>query len=127
MLLWTASYLPELATPAEKETWVKELRGLQHADGGWSASSLYPWKRGDDKESTPEISDGYGTGFTLFVLGRAGVRPDDPDLERGRAWLRSNQRESGRWFTRSLFRDNKHYLTHLGTAFAIMALAEPSR
>ena len=30
----------------------------------------------------------------------------------------------GRWFTRSLNRDNKHYLSHVGTAFAVMALAE---
>ena len=52
---------------------------------------------------------------------------DDPALEKGREWLRANQRESGRWFTRSLFKDEKHYLTHVGTAFAIMALVEPTK
>ena len=106
---------------------MKELRGLQLPDGGWSAAGLYPWKRGDKKEQTPDVSDGYGTGLSILALRRAGVAVDDPALERGRTWLRSNQRESGRWFTRSLFRDSKHYLTHVGTAFAIMVLAEPAK
>ena len=127
MLLWSASYLPELVTASDREAWTKELRGLQRPDGGWSAAAIFPWERGDDKQQTPDVSDGYGTGFALLVLRRAGVAVDDPALERGREWLRSNQRESGRWFTRSLFKDEKHYLTHVGTAFAIMALAEPSK
>jgi squalene-hopene/tetraprenyl-beta-curcumene cyclase len=127
MLLWAGSYVPELATSAEKETWVKELRALQRPDGGWSAAAIYPWKRGDKKEQTPDVSDGYGTGFAIYVLGRAGVPASDSALEKGREWLRANQRESGRWFTRSLFRDNKHYLSHAGTAFAIMALAEAEK
>jgi squalene-hopene/tetraprenyl-beta-curcumene cyclase len=127
MLLWSASYLPELLAPGERETWVKEIREMQRPDGGWSAAGLYPWKRGDDKQQTPDVSDGYGTGLAILALRRAGVAVDDPALERGRTWLRSNQRESGRWFTRSLFRDSKHYLTHVGTAFAIMALAEPTK
>ncbi|MCS7046076.1 MAG: hypothetical protein NZO58_06945, partial [Gemmataceae bacterium] len=69
-------------------------------------------------------SDGYATGFLIYVLRRSGVPADHPALQRGIAWLKSNQRESGRWFARSLFKDNKHYLSHAATAFAIMALAE---
>jgi squalene-hopene/tetraprenyl-beta-curcumene cyclase len=38
-------------------------------------------------------------------------------------WLKSHQRESGRWFTRSLHQDSMHYITHAGTAMAVMALA----
>ncbi len=29
---------------------------------------------------------------------------------------------SGRWYTRSLYRDNHHFITHAGTAMAVMAL-----
>jgi hypothetical protein len=38
------------------------------------------------------------------------------------AWLKANQRASGRWFTRSLKKDSRHFITHAGTAFAVMAL-----
>jgi hypothetical protein len=36
--------------------------------------------------------------------------------------LQSNQRESGRWFTRSLNTDKYHYITNAGTAFAVLVL-----
>jgi squalene-hopene/tetraprenyl-beta-curcumene cyclase len=123
MLLWAASYTPDLVTDKRRKAYVKELLALQRPDGGWSAASLGQYVRDDGKEQTPDISDGYGTGLVVFVLRRAGVPASDPTLQRGLAWLRSHQRESGRWFTRSLFRDNMHYLTHAGTAFAVMALA----
>ena len=38
------------------------------------------------------------------------------------AWLEKNQRASGRWFTRSLNTDSYHFITHAGTAYAVMAL-----
>jgi hypothetical protein len=50
------------------------------------------------------------------------VPASDPALERGAGWLRSHQRASGRWFTRSLTIDNQHYITHAGTAYAVLAL-----
>ena len=58
------------------------------------------------------------------VIGRAGIPAKDAHVQKGLAWLKANQRTSGRWFTRSPYRDNKHYITHVGTAFALMALAE---
>lgn len=122
MILWAGAYLPDFVSDADKTAWLKDIRDLQHNDGGWSAADLVPWKRGDKKEQTPEISDGYGTGFSTFILRTAGAAKDDPAVTRGIAWLKSNQRDSGRWFTRSLFRDNKHYLSHAGTAFSIMAI-----
>jgi squalene-hopene/tetraprenyl-beta-curcumene cyclase len=124
MLLWAGSYVPELITVDEKVAWTKEIRGLQHKDGGWSAGDLTPWPRDDDAKPSPETSDGFGTGFAVFVLRRTGVAVSDTTVSRGQAWLRDNQRESGRWYTRSLLRDSKHYLSHAGTAFAVMALAE---
>ena len=61
-------------------------------------------------------------GRMLFVLRQAGVPATDPALSRGVAWLLANQRVSGRWFTRSLNNDAGHYITHAGTAFAVLAL-----
>jgi squalene-hopene/tetraprenyl-beta-curcumene cyclase len=122
MLLWVSRYLDGFASKEEQATTIKELRAKQLADGGWSSPALYPWPRGDKKESDPTVSDAYATGFTIYVLRQAGVPANDPALVKGIDWLKSNQRESGRWFTRSLYRDNKHYLSHAGSAFAVMAI-----
>jgi hypothetical protein len=46
----------------------------------------------------------------------------DPHIQRGLRWLEANQRASGRWYTRSLYRDTQHFITHAGTAMAVMAL-----
>lgn len=122
MLLWAESYWPGLVSTEQKSSTMKQLMKLQRPDGGWAAASLGDWRRGDGKEQDLQTSDGYGTGFVMFVLRRAGVPPADPNLQRGVAWLKANQRHSGRWFTRSLYKDNKHYLSHAGSAFAVMAL-----
>ncbi len=122
MLLWANSYTPNLVPEKRHKAYVKELLALQRPDGGWSAATLGQYTRDDDKPQDLDTSDGYGTGFVLFVLRRAGLPASDPALQRGVAWLREHQRESGRWYARSLYRDNKHYLTHAGTAFAVMAL-----
>jgi len=124
MILWASSYLEDFITPAEKAETVKELLAKQLPDGGWSAAGLGNWKRADKLEQDTKTSDGYGTGFSIYVLRRAGVGSDDPAIRKGVAWLKANQRESGRWFTRSLNRDGRHYLTHVGTAFAVMAIRE---
>jgi squalene-hopene/tetraprenyl-beta-curcumene cyclase len=60
--------------------------------------------------------------LAIYVLRRASTPADDPRIVRGLAWLKANQRESGHWYTRSLFKDNKHYLSHAGTAMAVMAI-----
>jgi squalene-hopene/tetraprenyl-beta-curcumene cyclase len=123
MLLWAASYLPDLQTDEEKAATVAQLLALQKPDGGWGLATLGNWKRSDDLPQDLETSDGYGTGFVLFVLRRSGMAPSEEPLKRGIAWLKSHQRESGRWFTRSLNQDSMHYITHAGTAMAVMALA----
>jgi squalene-hopene/tetraprenyl-beta-curcumene cyclase len=122
MLLWVSTYLDGFLSKDEQAAVKKELLGKQLKDGGWSAASIYPWPRGDKNESTPDISDAYGTGFTIFVLRQAGVSANNHALTKGVVWLKSNQRESGRWYARSLFRDNKHFLSHAGSAFAVMAI-----
>jgi squalene-hopene/tetraprenyl-beta-curcumene cyclase len=123
MLLWAASHVDGIVTGEAKKASIDELRAAQLADGGWSAASLGSWKRADKQEQDPKTSDGYGTGFVIFALRRAGVPTDDAAIQKGVAWLKANQRESGRWFARSLSRDNHHYLSHAGSAFAVMALA----
>jgi squalene-hopene/tetraprenyl-beta-curcumene cyclase len=123
MMLWVNSYLDDFMTKLDQLKTIRELQSKQLPDGGWSTASLGEWKRADGNEQTPKVSDGYGTGFSIYVLRRAGASTDDPAVIKGIAWLKANQRESGRWFTRSLVDDNnKHYLTHIGSNFAVMAI-----
>ncbi len=123
MLLWASSYLPELQSNEEKAATVAQLLALQKSDGGWGLATLGNWQREDQEPQDLETSDGYGTGFVLFVLRRSGMAPAEKPLQRGLQWLKSHQRESGRWFTRSLYQDNMHYITHAGSAMAVMALS----
>lgn len=124
MTLWAATMIDGVYTEDEKRDVVEALTSLQRDDGGWNFASLGPWERGDEETQDLTTSDGYGTGFVLFVLRKAGLRATDPRLAKGVTWLKANQRSSGRWFTRSAFKDNKHFITHAGTAFAVMALKE---
>lgn len=108
----------------ERQQVVEDLFALQKPDGGWAVATLGPnWRRSDDKRQDMETSDGYGTGFAIYVLRRAGVPANEPRIEEGITWLKTHQRVSGRWFTRSLWKDQKHYLTHAGSAYCILALA----
>ncbi|HJZ59139.1 MAG TPA: prenyltransferase/squalene oxidase repeat-containing protein [Gemmataceae bacterium] len=121
-LLWASCKLDGLLEPAEREKAVKELRSLQRADGGWSLASLGAWKRDGKPDDQPGASDGYGTGLVVYVLRQAGVAADDPAVKKGVRWLKANQRESGRWFTRSVNGGRRHYIANAGTAYAVMAL-----
>lgn len=129
MLLWASIKLDGLLEVKDRDAIVKSLLAIQRADGGWSLPSLGDYKRHQkDKEGKPIAndknapSDGYGTGFVVYVLRQAGVPADNPQIRKGADWLRGNQRESGRWFTRSLNTDSYHFISHAGTAFAVMAL-----
>lgn len=124
MLLWASRYFPAVLSAEEKQAVIAELRGLQKKDGGWSSPTLGTWQRADDKPQDPETPDGYATGFVTYVLRQAGVPAEDPQLMKSVAWLQKNQRESGRWYSRSLHKDNLHFLSHAGSAFAVMALVE---
>ncbi len=125
MLLWANSLLHDLMTVDDAKAAIAELVKLQHPDGGWSLPSLGDYKR-RDKDKTPNdknaASDGYGTGFTVFVLRQTGVKAGDKAIAAGVKWLKENQRESGRWYTRSLNNDKAHYITNAGTAFCVLAL-----
>jgi squalene-hopene/tetraprenyl-beta-curcumene cyclase len=128
---------------------VEELVGAQRPDGGWSTAGLVenpldPRRQseegrraraevghgrdflifvGRDQVYTSSLdSDGYATGLVLYVLRRAGVSADDPRIRRGVAWLKANQRASGRWFTPSQAWHTQNLLANAGTAYAILAL-----
>ncbi len=122
-LLWASLGLDGLMTADERAATIGRLRALQRGDGGWSLPSLGAWKRRDGTPNDPDArSDGYATGLVVYVLRQAGVATTDLTIERGLDWLKTHQRASGRWFTRSLNNDRYHYITNAGTGFAVMAL-----
>ncbi|MDB5338582.1 MAG: hypothetical protein JWN70_4201 [Planctomycetaceae bacterium] len=121
MLLWASSTGEAFLTTEQSKAAVDKLLALQQADGGWRLPSLGDWKR-DNGDPQSKDSDGYGTGFTIYVLRQAGIPADDARLQRGVEWLKKNQRESGRWFTHSLKKESQHFISHAGTAFAVMAI-----
>jgi squalene-hopene/tetraprenyl-beta-curcumene cyclase len=123
MKLLASLHLDGIMGEAERQQVVEDLFALQKPDGGWGVVTFGNWERSDDKPRDMESSDGYGTGFAIYVLRKAGVPADDPRIKEGITWLKTHQRESGRWFTRSMWKDRKHYITHAGTAYAILALA----
>ena len=123
MLLLASLHLDGIATEDERRQVVQDLFALQKPDGGWGLVTLGGWPRSDGKPRDLETSDGHGTGFALYVLRQAGVPASEPRIQKGIAWLKANQRQSGRWFTRSPWKDQKHYVSHSGTAYAILGLA----
>jgi squalene-hopene/tetraprenyl-beta-curcumene cyclase len=122
-LLWASVKLDGLMAPAERDRTVSELLALQRADGGRSLSSLGDWTR---RDGTPNdkgwSSDGYATGLVVYVLRQADMPATSAPVRRGAEWLRTHQRASGRWFTRSLNGDEFRAISHAGTAYAVMAL-----
>jgi squalene-hopene/tetraprenyl-beta-curcumene cyclase len=99
------------------------LLATQRADGGWSLPALGDWTGRDEQPNDRTApSDGYATGLVIYILRQAGLPADHEAVSKGVAWLKRNQRESGRWFTRSLNTDRYHFITHAGTAYAVMAL-----
>lgn len=134
LLLWTATRWKGLVTPAQQESLVALLKKQQRDDGGWSIrtfASPEKWGGGNRAakiKSEPDFanpaSDGHMTGLAVIVLRASGVDKTAPEIQKAITWIKSNQRESGRWWTRSLNTDTYHFITYSGTAFPLMALAE---
>lgn len=123
MRLWAGSYWEDLNEASDKAEWLKQIRQTQHEDGGWSIRALAAdsWKH-DDGQPLPTVSDAYPTAFLTYVLREVDAERSAGAIERGKQWLKSQQRESGRWFSRSPRRDNHHFISHAATAFALMCL-----
>jgi squalene-hopene/tetraprenyl-beta-curcumene cyclase len=122
-LLWASLKLDGLMTNEQRQQAIKQLRGLQRPDGGWNLPSLGHWRRHDGTPNNKQApSDGYATGLVVTILRKAGVKGDDEAIRKAVQWLKTHQRDSGRWFTRSLSADRAHYISHAGSAYAVIAL-----
>jgi squalene-hopene/tetraprenyl-beta-curcumene cyclase len=124
LLLWASMGIDGLMEINERERTVADLLAKQRPDGGWSLTSLGRFVRRDGTANPEDApGDGYGTGFVVYVLRQSGMPADAEPIRRGIGWLKTHQRASGRWYTRSPTLDTNHYITHAGTAYALMALA----
>ena len=124
MLMLASTTCDGILAPEKRQAAIEDLFALQKNDGGWNLIELGGWQRSDGKEQDTVSSDGYATGFVTYVLLKSGVEAVDPRIQSAIGWLRANQRASGRWYTRSPRRDGRHYISHAGTAYAVMALKE---
>jgi len=149
MLLWASVYVDGLFSADAKAEFFSNLLEVQRPDGGWSLASLVDNTNDPSLDRAQVIqakaekgygteflayvgrdrvyqsslaSDGYATGFVLFVARQGGLPANDPRLQRGVAWLKANQRESGRWFTPSQAWHTQHRISNAGTAYAVLAL-----
>jgi squalene-hopene/tetraprenyl-beta-curcumene cyclase len=150
MALWASLYVDDILPPDAKAEVISNLMTIQRLDGGWSLASLVdntldPSLKASDRAikvkaetgygteflayvgrdgvyNSSLASDGYATGFVIFVVRQAGLPAADDRLQRGIAWLKSNQRESGRWFTPSQAWHRQHLISNAGTAYAVLAL-----
>ena len=130
--LWTSLRLDGILTESQQQEALQLIRNKQKSDGGWSMRQFAKpdeWGGGnragklrEEPEFATQPSDGHMTGLALLVLQEAGVKNDDPTIQKGLIWLKKNQRESGRWWTRSLNTDKWHFITYSGTAYPLLAL-----
>jgi squalene-hopene/tetraprenyl-beta-curcumene cyclase len=134
--LQLAHYLPDLVVQAERESSLALLSSKQHADGGWSTrdfSALNDWHF-EISETVAKLitnlpdaakpeSDAYMTAFAIVLMRQSHVPAKDERLQKAVAWLKKEQRVSGRWWMHSLYRGNYHYITYIATCQALKALA----
>jgi hypothetical protein len=114
LVLWT-----KLGRPVnEWQPLVRLIKERQNADGGWS-------------QTKDMASDAWASGQALYALAHAGVKPDDPAIQRGHAFLIKTQREDGSW--RMTSRPVKPGgpgsnslipITGAGTAWAVLGLVQ---
>ena len=135
-LLWAPTEWPGLLDDTEKQEMVAMILRHQLGDGGWSIRTFATpeeWGKGNRAEKlraeveftnppSELASDGHMTGLALIALRKAGVAATDERVRRGVAWLKANQRASGRWYTRSLNRDGWQFITYSGTVYPLLAL-----
>lgn len=132
-LLRAAARWTDLLSPEKKQELVELMWRKQRPDGGWSIRSFAaPEEWGDGKraarlraeaEFQDPASDGHQTGLVLLALQESGATAKDARIRKAVNWLLTNQRASGRWWTRSLNTDQWHFITYSGTAYALVALS----
>ena len=133
--LQLASYMPELVSASDRDAALALLSTKQHADGGWSLrdmSAINDWHfkmsetvikliTSQPDAAKPE-SDAYMTALAIVLMRQANVPATDERIQRGIAWLKREQRVSGRWWMQSLYRGNYQYITYIATCEALKAL-----
>ncbi len=134
LLLWAATRMPDLVDKNRKSELIDMLWRHQREDGGWSLRTFAKpeqWGAGNrsarllnEPDITDPSSDGHMTGLAVLVLRDAGVEAKDGRIQAAVSWLKNNQRESGRWWTRSLNTDTFHFITFSSTGYALLALAK---
>lgn len=72
----------------ECEPFVRRIKERQNVDGGWAQASNM-------------TSDAWATGQSLYALAHSRIPPDDPTIERARAFLIKTQRDDGSWLMTS--------------------------
>jgi hypothetical protein len=80
LVLWRRLNRPA----AEWEPLIQHIKKRQNADGGWSQAKDMP-------------SDAWATGQALYALAHAGIKPTEPAIARGQAFLIKTQRKDGSW------------------------------
>lgn len=128
--------MPELVSKEEMTTANAILTKLQKPDGGWSTRSFSKtpeWGPNITPENIKMIdseadaadpaSDPFMTAFAVVSLRESGTPADDPRIVKAIAWLKSNQRQTGRWWMKSLYKNTQHYITYISTAQVLRALA----
>lgn len=128
--------MPELVPQPPRDAATAMLWRLQQPDGGWSTRRMSPvmkWHETVDAETVAMLaaepdaaspaSDAYMTAFAIVLLRESGVPASDPRIQKGVTWLKQNQRVSGRWWMKSLYKDTYHYITYISTVQALRALA----
>ena len=134
--LQLASYLPELVSQGERDVALALLTKKQHPDGGWSLRDMSATDQWHDPMSETVLkliaslpdaaqpeSDPYMTALAIVLMRQANVPAADDRIQRGIAWLKREQRVSGRWWMHSLYRGNYHYITYIATCQALKALS----
>ena len=132
LLLWASTKWDGLISEQLRDDTVEMILAHQQDDGGWALRSFgtpETWGGGSRKDklnAEPEKdnppSDGHQTGFAVMLLRDAGVAADHQAVQSGIRWIKANQRESGRWWTRSLNTDGPHFITYSGSFFPLRAL-----
>ena len=134
--LQLATAMPELVPQPVRDAAISMLWTRQHADGGWSTRDMSTVENWGDKirpdvvpmlhaeaDAGSPARDAYMTAFAIILLRENGAPSADERIQRGIAWLKSNQRESGRWWMKSLYKPTSHFSTYIATAHALRALA----
>lgn len=106
--------LLEGAPSEEIDPIVAAIKAEQNADGGWS--------------QTPEMaSDAYATGQTLYVLSRAGIKPEDEGMAKGVEFLTRTQLKDGSWpmISRVDSKDTTPIIS-AGSAWAVLGILRAS-